>query len=127
MRGQFSLRGKVGPFILVGGRPIYLVPKGSFSWGELTGMNSRLFQLRVRSPQENDPFAPGKSTAADEDERTNLPAQRELTAHGDALADVPLQLAVGCAGQINRCQAGCTDARYRSTMRASCCREKYCQ
>jgi hypothetical protein len=34
MRGQFSLRGKVGPFILVGGRPIYLVPKGSFSWGE---------------------------------------------------------------------------------------------
>jgi len=34
MRGQFSLRGKVGPFILAGGRPIYLVPKGSFSWGE---------------------------------------------------------------------------------------------
>ena len=34
MRGQFSLRGKVGPFILVVGRPIYLVPKGSFSWGE---------------------------------------------------------------------------------------------
>jgi hypothetical protein len=34
IRGQFSLRGKIGPFILVGGRPIYLVPKGSFSWGE---------------------------------------------------------------------------------------------
>ena len=34
MRGQFSLRGKLGPFILAGGRPIYLVPKGSFSWGE---------------------------------------------------------------------------------------------
>jgi hypothetical protein len=34
MQGQFSLRGKVGPFILVGGRPIYLVPKGTFSWGE---------------------------------------------------------------------------------------------
>lgn len=34
MRGQFSLRGKVGPFIVVGGRPVYLVPKGSFSWGE---------------------------------------------------------------------------------------------
>jgi len=34
MRGRFSLRGKVGPFILVGGRPIYLVSKGSFSWGE---------------------------------------------------------------------------------------------
>ena len=34
MRGRFSLRGKVGPFILTGSRPIYLVPKGSFSWGE---------------------------------------------------------------------------------------------
>jgi hypothetical protein len=33
MRGQFSLRGKVGPFILVGGRPIYLVPTGTFTWG----------------------------------------------------------------------------------------------
>ena len=33
IRGQFSLRGKVGPFILVAGRPIYLVPKGTFSWG----------------------------------------------------------------------------------------------
>jgi hypothetical protein len=34
MRGQFSLRGKVGPFILVGARPIYLESKGDFSWGE---------------------------------------------------------------------------------------------
>ena len=34
MNGRFSLYGKVGPFILVGGRPIYLEPKGSFSWGE---------------------------------------------------------------------------------------------
>jgi hypothetical protein len=35
MRGQFSLRGKVGPFILTaGGRPVYLESKGSFSWGE---------------------------------------------------------------------------------------------
>ena len=34
LRGRFSLRGKTGPFILVGGRPVYLVPKGSFSWGE---------------------------------------------------------------------------------------------
>ena len=34
MHGWFSLRAKLGPFILVGGRPIYLVPKGSFSWGE---------------------------------------------------------------------------------------------
>jgi hypothetical protein len=34
MHGRFSLRGKLGPFILVGERPIYLLPKGSFSWGE---------------------------------------------------------------------------------------------
>jgi hypothetical protein len=34
MRGKFSLRGKIAPFILVSGRPIYLEPGGSFSWGE---------------------------------------------------------------------------------------------
>jgi len=34
MHGQFSLYGKTGPFIRVGGRPIYVVPQGSFSWGE---------------------------------------------------------------------------------------------
>lgn len=34
MRGQFSLRGKIGPFILVGRSPIYLVAKGSVSWGK---------------------------------------------------------------------------------------------
>lgn len=34
MHGQFSLFGKIAPFIQVGGRPIYLVPQGSFSWGE---------------------------------------------------------------------------------------------
>jgi hypothetical protein len=34
MHGEFSLRGKIAPFILVGGRPIYIKPSGSFSWGE---------------------------------------------------------------------------------------------
>ena len=34
MRGRFSLRGKLAPLILVSERPIYLVPKGPFSWGE---------------------------------------------------------------------------------------------
>ena len=34
IHGKFSLRGKIGPFILAGGRPVYLVPKGSFNWGE---------------------------------------------------------------------------------------------
>ena len=34
MHGQFSLYGKIGPFILVAGRPIYLVAHGSSAWGE---------------------------------------------------------------------------------------------
>ncbi len=34
LRGRFSLNGKVGPFIIVAARPIYLKPHGSFSWGE---------------------------------------------------------------------------------------------
>ena len=34
MRGKFSLRGKIAPFVLVGGRPIYIKPGGLFSWGK---------------------------------------------------------------------------------------------
>src|SRR5207237_10477947 len=34
LHGRFSLRGKTGPFILVGSRPIYLEASGSFAWGE---------------------------------------------------------------------------------------------
>ncbi len=34
MKGTFSLRGKIGPFIRVGGRPIYLESQRSISWGE---------------------------------------------------------------------------------------------
>ena len=34
MHGRFSLYGKLAPFIQVGGRPVYLEPQGSFSWGE---------------------------------------------------------------------------------------------
>ncbi len=34
IRGKFSLRGKIAPFILVNGRPIYTEPSGSFSWGQ---------------------------------------------------------------------------------------------
>ncbi len=34
LRGPFSLRGKVGPYILVRDRPVYLVSHGTFSWGE---------------------------------------------------------------------------------------------
>ncbi len=36
MRGRFSLYGKVGPFIIVAGRPIYL-EGGAFSWGKSYG------------------------------------------------------------------------------------------
>ena len=34
LRGRFSLRGKEAPFVLVGEEPVYLIPKGSFTWGE---------------------------------------------------------------------------------------------
>ena len=34
LRGKFSLRGKIGPFLIVNGSPVYLVPRGSFSWGQ---------------------------------------------------------------------------------------------
>ena len=34
LHGRFSLRGKTGPFILVGTRPIYLEASGSFVWDE---------------------------------------------------------------------------------------------
>jgi len=34
MTGRFSLRGKVGPFIEVGKRPIYLIASGQFNWGD---------------------------------------------------------------------------------------------
>jgi hypothetical protein len=33
LRGQFSLRGKVAPYVQVSGEPVYLMPHGSFSWG----------------------------------------------------------------------------------------------
>ena len=32
VEGRFSLQGKIGPFIDVGGRPIYIKPKPALSW-----------------------------------------------------------------------------------------------
>ena len=32
IRGEFSLRGKLGPFVLLNGKPIYLIAKHSVSW-----------------------------------------------------------------------------------------------
>ena len=35
IRGTFSLRGKFGPYVLLGNQHVvYLVPRGSFTWGE---------------------------------------------------------------------------------------------
>jgi hypothetical protein len=35
IRGKFSLRGKFGPYILLSNQQVvYLVPRGSFTWGE---------------------------------------------------------------------------------------------
>ena len=34
MHGKWSLRGKIGPYILAGNRSIYVVSQESFSWGE---------------------------------------------------------------------------------------------
>ena len=35
IRGTFSLRGKFGPYVLLGNqRVVYVVPTGSFTWGE---------------------------------------------------------------------------------------------
>lgn len=46
MRGKWSLRGLIGPYILANNRPIYLVPLRNFSWGEtyarMEGKNVRV-------------------------------------------------------------------------------------
>jgi hypothetical protein len=35
LRGKFSLRGKFGPYVLLGNQQVvYLVPRGPFTWGE---------------------------------------------------------------------------------------------
>ncbi len=45
-RGTFSVRGKAGPFVVGAGQPIYLVPRGTFTWGEpFVGMEQR--EVRV--------------------------------------------------------------------------------
>jgi hypothetical protein len=33
LSGEFSLRGKMGPFVMIGGRGVYLIASGSFTWG----------------------------------------------------------------------------------------------
>ena len=70
MRGRFSLRGKLGPFIVLGSRQIYLVPTGSFSWGEsyasMEGRNVRITgTLRFAHYPEPAPGALPEGRASD--------------------------------------------------------------
>jgi hypothetical protein len=34
LHGKFSLSGKLGPFIVVGNEPVYIISRGNFSWGK---------------------------------------------------------------------------------------------
>jgi hypothetical protein len=57
MRGKFSLRGLVGPFIRIGSQTIYLKPKGSYSWGkEYERMEGR--EVSVTGTLEFEHFPP---------------------------------------------------------------------
>ena len=42
LRGKFSLRGKVGPFVLVNGGPVYLIAKDSFNYGQHSKLEGKL-------------------------------------------------------------------------------------
>ena len=49
VRGKFSLRGVVGPFIQFDGGAIYLQPKANYSWGkEYEGMDGREVKATAR-------------------------------------------------------------------------------
>jgi hypothetical protein len=42
LHGKFSLQGKLGPFILVGNEPVYILSGGLYSWGnEYTGVEGK--------------------------------------------------------------------------------------
>jgi hypothetical protein len=41
IRGAFSLRGKIGPFVLVTGKPVYLVARGSFEWEKYADLEGK--------------------------------------------------------------------------------------
>ena len=34
LHGEFSMEGKVGPFVRVSGNPVYLIARGMFAWGQ---------------------------------------------------------------------------------------------
>src|SRR5258708_2989458 len=85
------------------------------------------FHLRVRfAPGERSLWHKVNRTASYGDEGAKFTGEGELTLHGDTLAEMLLQLAVGCARQIYRCRR-LHGGRYRSTMRTSYRREEYCQ
>jgi len=63
LRGTFSLRGKIGPFVLVSGNPVYLVAAGSFSWQPYSRLEGKIVSVTgvlhfFKAPVEPDPPGP---------------------------------------------------------------------
>ena len=71
IRGAFSLYGKFGAYVLLGNRQVvYLVPKGSFTWGEpYSEMDGKLVAatgtLRFYHTPNADPADPAVARAPD--------------------------------------------------------------
>jgi hypothetical protein len=60
LRGEFSLRGKTGPFVVIGDRPVYLVAGVSFSWGPTyANLEGRMVTLTGTLRFYKAPPAPG--------------------------------------------------------------------
>jgi hypothetical protein len=71
LRGKFSLRGKIGPFVLVKDRPVYIVAAGSFTPGQpYSSLEGRIVKvtgiLRFRQfPPEPEPVDAAKARVPD--------------------------------------------------------------
>jgi hypothetical protein len=71
LRGKFSLRGKIGPFVLVRGRPVYIEAAGSYTWGQpYSSLEGKIVRvtgiLRFRQfPPEAEPVDPAKARVPD--------------------------------------------------------------
>lgn len=71
IRGTFSLRGKFGPYVLLGNQQVvYLVPRGSFTWGKpYSEMEGKLVTttgtLRFYHAPDAEPADPALARAPD--------------------------------------------------------------
>jgi hypothetical protein len=71
IRGKFSLDGKFGPYVSLGDqRAVYLVPRGSFTWGEpYSEMEGKLVAatgtLRFYHSPDTEPAQPAVARAPD--------------------------------------------------------------